>query len=166
MAPAESASPEAAQDEAWQPAIQDLKTDLLNSISRLEASLTEKVTALIAPLKAQLQDFKSTLNEVAQTADTAMELGLAAQDHSRLMQQHCEWAAECIMHLDNQLQAHNVKLRGFEEGVEGETEMAIFIACWVASVLHFEEGVLPPVDTAFRLPPPPVKPSPPPPGIS
>lgn len=84
--------------------------------------------ALIALLTAQLQEFKSTLNEVAQTADVAMELVLVAQEHSRLMQQHCEWAAECIMHLDNQLRAHNFKLRCFEERAEGEAEITGFIA--------------------------------------
>lgn len=135
MAPAESTYPEALQAAAWQPVLQDLKADLLSSLSRIEASITE-VTALIALLMAQIQEFKTTLNEVAQTADLAMELGLVAQDHSRLTQQHCEWAAERIMHLDNQLRAHNVKLRGFAEGAEGEADMATFVVQWVASVLH------------------------------
>lgn len=153
MAPAGPVSPEALQEAAWQPALQDLKADLLNSLSQLETSLAEKVTTLIAPLTAQLQDFKSTLNEVTQTADTAMELGLAAQDHSRLTQQHCEWVAKRIMHLNNQLRAHNVKLHGFEKGAEGEADTVTFVAQWVVSVLHLEERVLPPVDAAFHLGP-------------
>lgn len=45
-----------------------------------------------------------------------MELGLAAQDQGRLLQQQGDWASECIMHLDNQLCAHNVKLWEFSEG--------------------------------------------------
>lgn len=79
---------------------------------------------------------KSAITEVAQTADTAMEMGLATQDKGRLLQQHSEWAAERIMHLDNQLRAHNVKLHGFGEGVEDSTDLPIFIANWMASVLH------------------------------
>lgn len=51
------------------------------------------------------------------------------------MQQHGEWVTEMIMHLDNQMQAHNIKLHGFPEGAEEGTDLNIFVANWMTSTL-------------------------------
>lgn len=66
----------------------------MGCFARLEASLLEKVTSAIAPHSAQFTELKSSVVEVAQTADSAMELGLATQDHGRQLQQHAEWPSE------------------------------------------------------------------------
>lgn len=153
MAPAADSRPEA-PGEALQPALLELKEELLAGFSRVETSILEKVSAIVAPLSAQLKELKDSVATVAQTADEAMELGLATQEHGKMLQQHSEWAAERIMHLENQLRTHNVKLRGFKEGAEENTDLAIFVAGWMASVLRLEEGVAPLLDGARRLGPP------------
>lgn len=120
----------------WQLALQEHKTDLLSCFTQLEAMISDKVMALLAPLTTQIQEVKSTLNEVAQTADSAMELGLAAQDSNRLTQQHSEWVTKRIKHLENQLRVCNVKLRGFREGAEGDSDLPAFVSRWMAAVLQ------------------------------
>lgn len=61
---------------------------------RMEKTLTEKFTALVVPLTAQLQNLQENLNQVAQTTDMAMELGLANQEVSYHFQKHCDWATD------------------------------------------------------------------------
>lgn len=149
MTPADSMPAEAPTLAAWQPVLQELKVDLGNCFSHLEA-MNSNVTALLAPLSAQMQELKSTVNEVTQNADLAMELGLATQDHGRLIQPYSEWAIEQVMHLENQLRAYNIKLRGFHEGAEGDTNLAVFMTKWMAMVLQLERDLHPLIDLAYR----------------
>lgn len=154
MAPDEEAtSPETAPISV-QPELRELKVNLLASFSRLEASLLEKVSAVIVPLTTKLQEMKSTISEVAQTTESALELGFAAQDQGRLLQQQGDWATERIMHFDNQLRAHNIMLCGFQEGAEGTVDLAIFVADWMAHVLNFEDRIVLLLDFAYRQGPP------------
>lgn len=112
------------------------------------------MSAIISSLTAQLQELKSNINEVAQIADSAMELGLASQEQDRQLRLYREWVTENIIHLDNQIWAHNIKQRGFQEGAEETTDLAIFIASWMASVLHLDDQIVQFIDVACRLGPP------------
>lgn len=58
------------------------------------------------------------------------------------------------MHLDNQLRAHNMKLRGFQEGAEESTELSVFMANWIASALKLEDKIVTLIDVAYCLSPP------------
>lgn len=80
-----------------------------------------------------------------------MELGLELQEQGRQKQQHREWSTERIMHLDNQMRAHNLKLRSFLEGAEDGSYLNIFVAICMSPTLQLEEGVIPFIDMAYRL---------------
>lgn len=50
------------------------------------------MSALIAPLTAQMQEMQATLSQVTQTADS----GVAVQDSTRQLQRHGEWETDKI----------------------------------------------------------------------
>lgn len=58
------------------------------------------------------------------------------------------------MHLDNRLQVHNMKLKGFQEGAEKTVDFNVFVANWITSALKLEDKIVPLIDAAFRLGPP------------
>lgn len=66
---------------------------------RMEATLLEKLTAIIAPLTAQLQEVKQSVDQIAKTVDSGMELAITNQESSQQQQNHQEWATEKIMTL-------------------------------------------------------------------
>lgn len=127
---------------------------LREELQQIEAKIIEKMTDLIAPISAQMEELKTTVTQVAQTADTAMELGMAVQDSTGQLQQQSAWAMDKIISLENQLKINNIKLRGFPEGVEESTELRIFISTCLATQLDLEEGIAPLLDAAFRIGPP------------
>lgn len=132
----------------------DLQTELASCFLKLEATMTEKITALMAPLTAQLQELQQTVPQVAQTADSSMELGLMNQDTTQQLQKNQDWAAEKILMLENQLKMANLKLRGFPEGSEENQDLIVFISTWLATQLQLEDGVAPTLLAAYRLGPP------------
>lgn len=83
---------------------------------RRETKISEKMTALIAPLSAQIQELKTTISQVAQTADATMELDLTIQDSAGQLQRQTDWATDKIIALENQMKMNNIKLCGFPEG--------------------------------------------------
>lgn len=127
---------------------------LREQLMQIEAKIIDKMTALIAPLTAQIQELKDTISQVAQTADAAMELGMTVQDSTGQLQRQATWAADKIIALENQIKINNIKLRGFPEGVEDSTELRAFISSWLASQLDLEEGIAPVLDAAYRIGPP------------
>lgn len=119
---------------------EDLRAELTACLSRMEATLLKKLTALIAPQNAQIQTLQEAVSQLTQTSESAMELGLANQDSSRWMQRHSEWATEKIMLLENQLKMEKLKFRGFPEGAEENQEVKAFLSKWLATMLTMEEG--------------------------
>lgn len=134
--------------------LSDLRAKLNSCFLKLEATMMEKIQALMAPLTAQLQDMRQNVTQVAQTADAAMELGLANQDTTRQLQKSSDWAADKILMLEKQLKMDNLKLCGFPEGSKENQELKIFISTWLASQLQLEEGIEPMILAAYRLKPP------------
>lgn len=92
----------------------------------MATTLLEKITALLAPIIAQIQDIKHSLDQVAKTADSAMELGLKNQEAAQQQQVQQDWATEKIMFLENQMKLKNSKLRSFPEGCKENEELRIF----------------------------------------
>lgn len=133
------------------PSRQDHKKEISFCFAHLESKLLEKVTAIITPLSAQLQEMQSNVTQIAQTADATVELGLTTQKPSRHLQKHSEWAFDKIIMLENRLKQHNIKLRGFPEGIEESMELYLFIVNWLATQLELEDGNMPLIDAAFRL---------------
>lgn len=116
----------------------DLRAELRACFRRMD-----KMTALMKPVTTQIQELKMSINQVAQSADPALELAMALQDSTQHLQKQGEWGAEKILSLENQLRARNVKFRGFQEGAEENTELRIFIANRLHGIFNFEEGVAP-----------------------
>lgn len=129
------------------------RAELAGGFQKMEAALSEKITALIAPLTAQVQEIKQCLEQVSQTADSAMDLAITNQDTTRQLQTQQDWATDKIIAIENQLKLKNLKLRGFPEGCEENTELRIFISTWLATLMQLEEGVAPLLDAAYRLGP-------------
>lgn len=128
-------------------------TELAGGFQKMEEALSNKLTTLIAPIAAQLQDLKQNLEQVSQTAEAAMELAITNQESSKQMQTHQEWATEKIIAMENQMKMKNLKLRGFPEGSEENTELRVFVSNWLANQMQLEEGVAPLLDAAYRLGP-------------
>lgn len=129
------------------------RAELTGGFKKMEAALLDKITSLIAPLTTQIQDIKQNLEQVSQTAESAMELAITNQESSRQMQSHQDWVTEKIMLMENQMKMKNLKMRGFPEGSEESTELRVFISTWLASQLQLEDGVAPLLDAAYRLGP-------------
>lgn len=130
---------------------EDLRAELAAGHTRMETTLLEKLTALIAPQNAQIQSLQESVTQLTQTAENAMELGLANQDSTRRMQRHSEWATEKILFLENQLRMENLKFRGFPEGAEESKDLKGFISTWLATIMNLEEGISPQLIRAYRL---------------
>lgn len=127
---------------------------LREELSQIETKIIEKMTALIAPLSAQIQELKTNITQVAQTADAAMELSFAVQDSTGQLQRQAEWAADKVIALENQIKINNIKLRGLPEGVEESKDLGAFIASWLATQLELEDGIAPLLVAAHRIGPP------------
>lgn len=98
----------------------------------------------------------ANIAQVTRMDDSAMELGLAVQDSTRLLQKHHDWitgGGGGGMFIENQMKTHNLKLRGFQEIIEVNTELHIFIFYWLATLMQLEDGVAPWIDVAYRLGP-------------
>lgn len=128
------------------------RSELAEGFQRMETALVEKITQFIAPLTTQVQEIKQAMDQVAQTADAAMELALTNQESSQQQQTQQYWMAEKLMALENQMRLKNLKLRSFPEGSEN-TELRIFISNWLAMQMQLEDGVASILDAAYRLGP-------------
>lgn len=62
---------------------QEIRDELMACFATIETQIMEWMTALLAPLEAQMQEIQKNGSEVAQTADAAMELSLSMQESSR-----------------------------------------------------------------------------------
>ncbi|KAL8213586.1 UNVERIFIED_CONTAM: hypothetical protein K2H54_066963 [Gekko kuhli] len=89
------------------------REEFLNTIQDLEKNMASVTPEIIKPLADQFADFQKSLEKVAQTADSALEAGLAAQEDTLLTRE--DWAADKLTALDNQLRAQNLKFRGLPE---------------------------------------------------
>lgn len=58
-------------------------------------------------LSVQIVFFSSSISQVSQTAEVAMELGLATQDSTGQLQKQTDWVADKIIALENQLKINN-----------------------------------------------------------
>lgn len=85
------ALPKGKEDNQFNPVThKELWVDLASCLSKLESTMLEKFKALMDPLQAQLQEVQQNLTQLAQTMDTAMELGLTNQESSRQLQKNSD----------------------------------------------------------------------------
>ncbi|KAL8178465.1 UNVERIFIED_CONTAM: hypothetical protein K2H54_047811 [Gekko kuhli] len=131
------------------------KTDFLITIQQLKADLADQIktdiAAAIKPLLDELKTITSTLSEVAQAAESALETAMIAQEEIQHLQKHEEWAKLKIMSIENKLREQHLKFRNLPEDSEGTTELKIFLATWLAGLLNLEDGVAPLINKAYRV---------------
>lgn len=58
--------------------------------------------------------------------------------------------AKKLMFIENQMKFKNLKLCGFPEGAEEESELRIFTSNWLANQMQLKEGVAPLLYTAYK----------------
>lgn len=78
---------ETAEWEAGEPMSRaEWRQELAGGFQKMEGALLEKISALITPLLAQIQEIKQAVDQVAQTAENAMELSLTNKEAQRQWQ--------------------------------------------------------------------------------
>ncbi|KAL8221569.1 UNVERIFIED_CONTAM: hypothetical protein K2H54_070134, partial [Gekko kuhli] len=137
----------------------DFPTDTL-TISRqelveihkdLHRSLRETVEELIQPINTRLDDFISELKETTKKADANTATCVTLQEEVRHLQDTNIDLSTRLLAMENRWRQHNLKFRGFEEGVEENTELPVFLSNWLAHALQLEDGVAPAIAKAYRL---------------
>lgn len=73
----------------------EFKDELARGLEKLEATHITQILVLLVPLSVQIQELQATITQTAQTANSAMELGLTNQEASQNSSQHqAEWQRE------------------------------------------------------------------------
>lgn len=96
-------------------------------------------------------EFQTSLTKVEQMADSAPKIGVIVQNDICSLQRHEMWARDKILYLKNALYCQQLKFQGLPEGEEGTTDLSIFMATWVSSVLNLEDNIAPIIMKAFRM---------------
>lgn len=126
------------------------RTEIINILETLELRFAQKVESLLQPIQTQIQDFKSNLQEVSQTAEMALEQSITSQGEIRDLQDGEQRIFDRLLDLENGYRFKNLKFRAFPESAEGTSDLSCFIASWLAQELKLEEGVAPEIDRAYR----------------
>lgn len=127
------------------------KRDLQEFFYLFESRMLTKFTELLQPMDSRLGEIHSVLQQVADTAENALENSITNQESIRQLEQHESWAHDKLISLENSLRQNCLKLRGFPEGAEETSELTIFLASWMASTLNLESGIAPLLYRAFCL---------------
>ncbi|KAL8221262.1 UNVERIFIED_CONTAM: hypothetical protein K2H54_062760 [Gekko kuhli] len=129
------------------------RQELVEIHKDLHRSLREAVEEIIQPINTRLNDFMAELRDTSKKADTNATICTSLQEEvGKLKNSNTDFNAR-IMTLENRWRQSNLKLRGFEEGAEENSDLATFISSWLARVLQLEDGVAPAISKAYRLGP-------------
>lgn len=124
--------------------------DIKNSIKDLKSDISEDLLNHLQPICEQLEEIRSIINQVASTADAALETAITSQQEIRQLQEESDWARDRIIALDNIQRQTQIKLKGLPINAEGNTNLVSFLSQWIASELNLEGGVLPVILNAYR----------------
>lgn len=127
------------------------KQDLLMVLADQRQNILESISQILSPLKEQIDVLHKDIQQIAQTADAALKASIASNEDIRQLQSHERWAKEEIITLKFKLRDKNIKLRGLAEKAEGNLELPVFLANWLASCLQLEEGITPLILRAYRV---------------
>lgn len=126
------------------------RAEILTILETLEERFAQKVQSLLQPLHTQLQEFKTSLQDVSQTAEMALEQSITSQGEIRDLQAGEQRIFDRLLDLENGHRFKNLKFRAIPELAEGTMELSCFIASWLAQELDLEEGVAPGIERAYR----------------
>ncbi|KAL8206909.1 UNVERIFIED_CONTAM: hypothetical protein K2H54_034811 [Gekko kuhli] len=117
------------------------KTEFYSALASLRTDLNDTIQKATTPLSDKLELLQSALQEIALTAEAAVENAIANQEGIRNLETQEKWAREKILTLENKVRERNLKFRGFEEKAEGTTELAIFMKLKPIATQLQEAGV-------------------------
>ncbi|KAL8221479.1 UNVERIFIED_CONTAM: hypothetical protein K2H54_068436 [Gekko kuhli] len=102
-------------------------------------SIKEAFDEKLDPINAKLNEITSDLKEASKKAEVAMELGETLQEELKLLQNRDQVLINKICNLEQRWRQQNLKFRGLDENVEGNTDLAIFMSSWLAKTLALDE---------------------------
>lgn len=123
----------------------------LGAIRALEATIIDRMTALLQPVQEQLSSVKAVVTKTQKTADNVMELALTINNESKMLQMEQDTLKQRIMMVDMEARALNIKIRGLPEKVEGLLDLQTYVINWMATLMQLEIGVAPSLTKARRL---------------
>lgn len=126
------------------------RSEMVDILDVLETRFAQKVELLLKPLQSQIQEFKTTLQEVSQTAEMALEQSITSQGEVRDLQAGEQRIMDRLLDLENSHRFKNLKFRAIPEKAEDNTELTCFMASWLATELALENGVAPMIERAYR----------------
>lgn len=100
----------------------------LTDLKAVEATIIEKLSALLKPVQEQLTSIKAALAETHKIAESAMELAMTVNEGSRLMQSEQEALKQKVLAVDMEARALNIKICGLPENVETLLDLQSFIS--------------------------------------
>lgn len=125
--------------------------DLLSALSDQHTNILDNISQILSPLKDQISALHKDIQQIAQTADAALEASIASNEDIRQLQAHERWAKEQIVTLKSKLRDKNIKIRGLADKAEGNMDLPSFLAAWLATCLNLEDGVAPLILRAYRI---------------
>ncbi|KAL8221111.1 UNVERIFIED_CONTAM: hypothetical protein K2H54_059407 [Gekko kuhli] len=103
------------------------KQELVDIHKDLHRTLREAVEEIVLPLKTQFNDFMQELRDTAKKAqDNAETCATLQKEVSKLQNSETDTNLR-LLALENRWRQHNLKFRGFEEGVEENKDLALFM---------------------------------------
>lgn len=110
--------------------------DLLAALTEQHTNILDNITEILSPLKDQIAALHKDIQQIAQTADAALEASIASNEDIRKLQSHERWAKEEIITLKSKLRDKNIKIRGLPEKAEGSTDLPSYLAFWLVTSLQ------------------------------
>lgn len=114
--------------------------EIQQSIVALKQEIFKDMSALLAPIFDQLDDTRSTLQQVSVATDTAMEAAIDTQNDIQLLQ-HKTWARDKIVSIDNAIRQTHLKICGIPGKAEANEDLSSYLARWLASEVQLEPQI-------------------------
>lgn len=124
---------------------------LSGRLDNLEQGLLSKISELLQPLSAKLEQLTVSIQNVAGVAEAAMELSLTHKDDLKQLQENETKHSEQLAILGNRQRFFNLKFRGIKELAESEVDLNIYMASWLASALNLGGECAPLLTQSYRL---------------
>lgn len=125
--------------------------ELSGRLELLEKGLFTKLSELISPLTEKIDHLSLAIQKVNSVAEGAMDLSVMQQEDIKELQDRSETQEERLAIIGNRQRSFNLKFRAIEEKAEGNTDLIIYMANWLATTLDLQGEAYPVITQAFRL---------------
>lgn len=117
----------------------------------MEQGLLSKLSELLQPISATLEQLNLNIRKVAGVAEVAMELRLTHKGDLKHLQKAETKHSDQLAILGNRQHFFNLKFWGMKESAETEADLNIYVSSWLASVLKLEGECAPLLTQSYRL---------------